>query len=46
MNKEEALKFVNERLETMKYDGQCNKELFDECIDFLKYAKEAIEAYE
>ena len=46
MNKEKALEFVNERIQTMKYEGQCSKEIFEECIEFLKYAKRAIEAYE
>lgn len=46
MNKQEAIDFVNERISTMIYDGTYSKEVFDECMDFLKYAKKAIEAYE
>lgn len=43
MNKEQALEFINERLQTMQYDGIGSKEVVEECIAFLKYAKEAIE---
>ena len=46
MNKQEAIDFVNERISTMTYDGTCSKEVFDECMEFLKYAKKAIDAYE
>lgn len=43
MTKKEALEFIDDRLSTMKYEGIGSKEVFDECIDFLKYAKQAIE---
>ena len=43
MTKKEALEFANERLSTMRYEGVGSKEAFEECIDFLKFAKEAIQ---
>jgi len=46
MTNPEALDFIDERLRTMKYEGVGSKEAFDECIDFLKCAKRAIEKVE
>lgn len=45
MNKVAALKYIEERLETL-HNVECSKEIADECIAFLEYAKKAIEAYE
>lgn len=46
MTKQQALGFVDERLKTMQYEGIGSKETFKECIEFLEYAKKAIENME